>query len=163
MEDILLEMTELDFVVVEGFAGSEHISRIVVAEKGEDAEKLADEYTIGFVGEELERAPTFDRYQASETADLVEEKAVMLPALTDCGDCGYDSCRDYVLNAIDGEAPKNGCLAMKGPVKLEIDGKRIGLKSFVEDLIGETVSGLVSSLKEGEGNKIHLEVEKNEG
>lgn len=163
LEDIFLELTGLDFVVLEGFGGSEHVARIVVAENKEDAQELEDEYTIGFVGEGTGWTPTFSRKDASEIADFVEEKAVMFPGLLDCGDCGHDSCRDFVLAAIEEEAPKEGCSALRGSVELEVDGKRVALKSFVQDLIAETISGLVSSLKDSEGKKIRLEVERDGG
>lgn len=163
LENLLLGIEDLDFVILEGFKSSENVARIVVSRDGEEAKDLEDEYTVGFVGEGKGEKPVLDPEDSSALADFVEEKAIMPVGGLDCGECGFGTCRDYVLAAIDGDAPKEGCVALKGSVSLSVDGKRVPLKPFVQDLIAKTLLGMLSSLKEGEGRKIELEVKRNEG
>lgn len=162
LEDIFREMRDLDFVIGEGFKNSENVPRIIVAENDSNAEELEDKFTVGFVGAGVEKKPRFEKDALSDIADLVEEKAVMPPAGMDCGECGYDSCRDYVLSAISGEAPKEGCVALSDKVKLLVDGKRVPLKPFIQDLVERTVTGMITPLKETEGKEIEIKIERDE-
>lgn len=164
LEDILLDIQNgLDFVVLEGFKNSKNIVRVLVTSNKKDASELVDDFTVAFVGKGTGDKPVFEPDESSAIADLVEEKAVMPVGGLDCGGCGFETCRDYVLAAIEGEASKNGCVALKDQVSLKVDGTRVPLKPFVKDLIAKMISGMVSSLKKGEGRKIEIEVERDEG
>lgn len=161
LDELLRELMDLDFVILEGFKNVENMVRIVVARDESDVEKLSDEFTIGIVGDIENRENVFDLSDTSAIADLVERKSVMPVGRLDCGSCGYSSCREFVLSSIEGEAQTNECVALKGSVYLSVDGKRIPLKPFVKDLISDTIIGIVSSLKDTEGEKIEIKVEKN--
>lgn len=163
LRELLLGMEDLDFVILEGFKKSEDIARVVIPRDEEEIPKLADEFTIGFIGIGDDERSILDSDNYSGLADLVEEKAVMVPGGLDCGECGHESCREFVLAAINGNAPKDGCAALKGSVSLYVDERRVPLKSFVQDLIKKTISGMVSSLSETEGGRIKIEVDRDEG
>lgn len=165
LEDVLLNLVfqNIDFVLIEGFREAENIPKIMVARDEDESPELDDEFTIGFVGEGVDDKPLFERGDLSSIADFIEEKAISPVGGLDCGECGYDDCREFSLAAIEGKAPKDGCIALGGPVSLKIDGKQVPLKPFIKDLIANTISGMVSSLQKTEGDKIELEVEKNEG
>ncbi len=163
LSEILQKVEELDFVIIEGFRDSEIIPKIMIARDKQEAEKLDDKFTIGFVNNGKEDKPIINQDEIEKLTDLAEEKAMPPLGGLDCGECGYDSCEEFALAFFDGEAPRDACVAFQGPVSLKVDGERVPLKPFVKDLIARTVSGMVSSLKETEGEKIELEVEKFEG
>ncbi len=164
LDEVLRRVDELDFVIVEGFRDSEIIPKIMVARDENEAKKLNDEFTIGFIENGTEEKPVIkQREKIEELTDLVEEKAMPPLGGLDCGECGYDSCKEFALAVFEGDASKDGCIAFQGPVSLKIDGERVPLKPFVKDLIARTISGMVSSLRGTEGEKIELEVEKFEG
>lgn len=161
--EVLLGLENLDFVIIEGFRESEIVPKIMVACDIEEASKLDDEFTVGFVGSGVEDKPVFADDDVDSIVNLIKEKAISPVGNLDCGECGYDSCRDFILATIEGDAPVDGCLALGGSVSLHIDGKRVPLKSFVKDFIANSVSGMISSLKRSEGKKIVLEVNRDEG
>ncbi|KXA99708.1 hypothetical protein AKJ48_03890 [candidate division MSBL1 archaeon SCGC-AAA261O19] len=162
LEEVLLSLHDLDFVVIEGFRKSENIAKIITARSEGEAKELNDEFTIGFIGHGVENKPVLDQEDVDSLADLIEQKSIPPVGGLDCGECGYDNCREFALAAINGEASKDGCTPLQGPVILRVDGERIPIKSFVKDVIGKAVSGIVSSLKGAEGRKIEIEVEKDE-
>lgn len=163
LEDILLGLSNMDFVILEGFHNSKNIARMIASRSEDDARELDDEFTIGFVGEGYGEKPIFGLDESLEIANFVEKRAVMVPGGLDCGECGFETCRDFVLSAVEGKAAKDGCVALKGPVSLYVDNKRVPLKPFVQDLVANTLAGMVSSLKSGAGKKIELRIEKSEG
>lgn len=160
LEEILLSMLGLDFVVLEGFRRSEGLAKIMVARSEEEASDLDDDFTIGFVGHGVEGKPALGPEEFDSLADLVEERAIPPLGGLDCGECGYDSCLDFSLAALAGKAPKDGCKTIRGGVKLSVDGQRVPMKSFVQDLISSTLAGMISSLRGGKGKKIEIEVTK---
>lgn len=156
--DFLFEMDEFDFVVLEGFKDIDKVARIVLIRDEEEIPKLKDEFTLALVGRGSNC--DFDIEEVSGIVDLIEEKAPIFPGGMDCGYCGFEDCRSFLLAAIDGEAPLEGCVALQGSVRLSIDGKRIPLKPFIQDLVGNTVSGIVSALKNTDGRRIEIDVER---
>ncbi len=163
LSEVLPDFGGLDFVVVEGFRESGNVAKIMVARDDDEAAGLDDEFTIGFIGYGVERKPVLDRGDAKVLADLVDQRAISPVGGLDCGECGYGSCRDFVLAALAGKARKDGCRALHGGVKLTVDGKRVPLKSFMQDLIAGTIVGMLSSLKGAKGREIKIEVRRHEG
>ncbi|KXB03075.1 hypothetical protein AKJ45_02610 [candidate division MSBL1 archaeon SCGC-AAA261F19] len=163
MDEVLLKMLDLDFAVLEGFRESEGLAKIMVARSDGEAVDLADEFTVGFIGHGTGDRPVLKRGDFSALADLVEKRAIPPVGGLDCGACDYSSCRDFALAAIIGDAPKDGCSAITGGVKLIIDGERVPLNPFVQNLIASTLAGMLSALEGGKGKKIDLEVTRSEG
>lgn len=163
LSEVLREMRHLDFVVGEGFKNSKNVPRIIIAEDKSEAAELEDEFTVAFVRNGVGEKPVFEENELTEIGSLVEEKAVMPTGGLDCGECGYSSCEEYVLSAISGEASKEGCVTSQGEVSLIVDGKRVPLKPFIQDLVERTITGMVSSLKDTEGRKIEVKINKDEG
>lgn len=162
-DKVLLSMMNLDFVIMEGFKGMKNTAKIVVAEDKSEAETLKDEFTICFIGQGKGETPILEKGNYSDLADLVENKAVMPVGNLQCGKCGYETCREFVLASIRGEASKEGCVALKGALEITVDGKEVPLKPFVEDLLLNILTGAVSSLKGTEGREIEIKIRKDEG
>ena len=163
LEDLLRSMYGLDYVVMEGFKNAENVAKIAVTKDETEAEELDDEFTVGFIGNGYGDKPALKRGDSSELADLVEEKAGPIVGGLDCKECGYDSCRDFVLANIKGRAGTQDCAALKGSVTVRVDGKSIPLKSFIKNIIANTLEGMIESLKETEGDKIEIEIRKDRG
>jgi molybdopterin-guanine dinucleotide biosynthesis protein B len=104
--------------------------------------------------EELELAselevPLFSSLtDAEKLADVVERKAfAKLSGLSHCGECGYETCYELAKAIVRGDAEAKDCvLQSKRVVSLEVNGSRIPLKEFPEEMIKRTVEGMVSSL-----------------
>ncbi len=164
LEEVLLKLVskDLDFVLIEGFREAENIPKLMIARDEEEASQLDDDFTVGFVGKGVGDKSVMKKEDIISMADFLEEKAIPPVGGLDCGECGYTSCREFALAAIDGNAPKDGCVALGGQVSLKVDGRNVPLKPFIKDLIAKTISGMVSSLRKTEGDKIEIEVKSDE-
>ncbi|MFP4005620.1 MAG: molybdopterin-guanine dinucleotide biosynthesis protein B [Candidatus Hadarchaeia archaeon] len=163
LDEIMRTLLDLDFVILEGFKNSKDMIRVVVANSSEEAKKLRDEFTVCFVGFDDLGERGYGHEDIGEVADLLEERAVSYVGGLDCGDCGYESCRNFVLSSIEGDNLEGECKALSNPVQLFVDGKRIPMNSFVRNIVSNTIRGLVSSLNNSEGRKIEIRVEDYEG
>jgi molybdopterin-guanine dinucleotide biosynthesis protein B len=138
----------------------EGMAKIVVPRNAGEVSKLVDKFTIACIWYGRRRMPVFKVNQVKELADMVEEKALpVLPDL-DCQSCGYKSCEDFALAVLSGRAKVENCLTMAKLVTLRVDGRAIPLNPFVQDLISNTFSGIVSSLKDSKGEEFEIRVRK---
>ena len=160
LEDVLEDIEGLDYVIVEGFRDSEIIPKIAVADTEREAERLDDVFTIAFIKNGAGEKSVFCFEDTDTILELVKDSAMRPVGDLDCGQCGFDTCGEFVQAVANGDTPQDGCIALDGKVTLKVDGKKVPLKPFVEDLIDSTISGLVSSLKEGEGDRIELELKE---
>ncbi len=158
-EEIKQRLRDLDFFVLEGFKEVRGIAKVVVAKNKMEAEELLDRYVIGCVGAELEGLPSFSFDSMAELADLVEERAFPPPPGLDCGKCGFRKCDELAQAIAKGERKWDSCVVLKKEkTVLIVDGIRIPLNPFVQDLIANMVSALVSSLREARGKRVLIEV-----
>ena len=162
LEEILLSLRDLDFVILESFGSVENLMKIVVARNEGEASELDDDFTVGFIGKGVGGKSVLDPDDFKAIADLIEQKALPPTAGLDCGDCDYGTCKEFVLAALAGKAPKNGCRPLFGRVLLMVDGRRVPLKIFMQDLIAGTIVGMLTSLKGAKGEEIKIEVIRHE-
>jgi len=158
IEDIL-RFYEQDYVIMEGVTDY-NIPLILCLKEGKDIRDYkGKEYfkrifaVSGVVADgkkEIEGLPVIDATgQASELVDLIEEKVYsLLPDFPpDCCDaCGY-SCRELGERILKGRSRRKDCILDRSDIKLEIDGKKIEIVPFVQDLLRDTLLALVSNLK----------------
>lgn len=163
LQDVARSLRGLDFILVEGFREFSGIAKIAVARNASEMRKLVDEFTIACVGAGKRGLPRLEPDDTKKLANLVERRAFpLLPGL-DCEHCGYKTCREFVLAVLAGKARWDGCGALRERVVLTVDGKRVPLNPFVQNLISNIVIGVLSSLKRAKGKKIELKVVVNEG
>lgn len=158
LEEILREFSVVDFVVLEGFKGSEIIAKVIVARNESEASELTDDLTIGFIGHGVGKQPVLKLGDFKALANLVEQRATPLVGGLDCGECGFPSCKDFIVAVLKGRVAPDGCRALKGRVSLIVDGRKVPLKSFMQDLIAGVIAGMLSSMKGAEGENIELKV-----
>ena len=158
LDEVLRGLEKMDFVIVEGFKGSKDLVKIVAARSRADLRELADEFTIASVGARKAGVPGFGAKQAKKLADLVERRVPpLLPGL-DCKHCGYASCREFALAVRAGKKNWKGCPTLGERVVLSVDGRRVYLNPFTQELIAGVVGGMLSSLKGAEGERVELKV-----
>jgi molybdopterin-guanine dinucleotide biosynthesis protein B len=158
--DALRALHDLDFVLVEGFREAKNIAKVAVARSKSEAAKIVDEFTIACIGHGKGKLPILQPEESEKLARLVEREALPpLPAL-DCGYCGYSSCRKFALAALSGRARWDGCRAMLERVELTVDGKRVYLNPFMQDLIAGIIDGMLSKLKDAKGKRVELKVRR---
>jgi molybdopterin-guanine dinucleotide biosynthesis protein B len=160
LNETLPFLSGLDIVLLEGFETEKTFPKIIAAKNFEEVLTYSDGLAIAISGlimdskEELEKAsalqiPIFNGLtDAKKLADAVELKAfAKLPDLPHCGECGYASCYEMAKAIVKGDAAAKNCfLQSKGELRLEVNGCRIPLKEFPENIIKRMLEGMVSSL-----------------
>lgn len=124
---------ELDFLVLEGFKTSK-FAKITVSD-------LQDEYTIQNVD-----VKNLNDKKLDELVKLVEERSYGLLQDLNCKKCGFESCYEFATNKVQGNAPDIECKSQFKKALLQVNGKRIPLNPFVQNIIAQTVKGMVNSL-----------------
>jgi molybdopterin-guanine dinucleotide biosynthesis protein B len=151
----------LDYVLLEGFESEKTLPKIIAAKTAEEAASFSDGLATAISGPILEsktetaKAATMQIpllssiSQAEQLADIVEQKAfAKLPGLSHCGECGFESCYGMAKALVKGDGEAKGCaLAKKEAVTLEVNGMRIPLKEFPQQIISGMLEGMVSSLE----------------
>lgn len=163
LEEVLRGLERSDFVIIEGFKGLKNLAKIVAARSGADLRKLVDEFTIASVGTRKASLPAFELKQMKRLADLVERRVPpVLPGI-DCEHCGYKSCREFALAVLAGKRRWDGCPTLQERVILTVDGKRVFLNPFMQNMMAGAIVGMLSSLKGAKGERIELKVMKRAG
>lgn len=160
LEEVLRALRGLDFVIIEGFRKASGIPKVAVARSISEARELADEFTVACVGHRKPWLPLFKHDEAKKLADLLEQRVPPLLPGIDCRRCGYQSCKEFSLAVIAGRERWNGCPALRERVVLTVDGRRVHLNPFIQELISGTLDGMLSALKGVKGKEIELKVRR---
>lgn len=143
----LLPLVDADILLVEGGKNIGWLPRILVLDAipEEGLDWLSPELAVAMYGSAhvhgIPKAAT-----VSDAADMVLEKAFMLPGL-DCGACGRDKCRLLCEEIVAGRADVKECTALKASISVEINGVTLGINPFVQDFTATTIKALLSQLK----------------
>lgn len=160
LDEVLRRLEKLDFVIIEGFKGSKNLAKIVAAKGKRELMELVDEFTVASIGARKKGLPAFNLGQMRELADLVEHRVPPVLPEIDCGHCGFRSCREFALAVLDGRKAWNSCPTLQEFTVLRVDGRRVYLNPFIQDLIAGVIQGLLSPLKGARGTRVELEVVK---
>jgi molybdopterin-guanine dinucleotide biosynthesis protein B len=123
----------LDFLILEGFKTSK-FAKFSVSD-------LKDEYTIQQVD-----VKSLDEDKIDELVKLVEERSYGLLQDLNCRKCGFDSCYEFATAKVQGQAPDVDCKSQFRQALLQVNGQRIPLNPFVQNIISKTVTGMIDSL-----------------
>lgn len=123
-----------DIVIIEGF-------------KNEDVPNITLEKDIGEAG-------GISDDQIEDMIDSLEREVKIykiynkLPML-DCGDCGYEGCREFAEAVFEGDEKLDDCVVIgsKNKIRIEINGEDIPLGPFPSNIIKNGIEGMLSSLK----------------
>ncbi|AIF70050.1 molybdopterin-guanine dinucleotide biosynthesis protein MobB [Palaeococcus pacificus DY20341] len=157
---------DVDFLLLEGFKNVKHMPKIICAKSEEEVRELNDGLAIAVSGiianeksSEINGLPIIS--DAEELANLVEEKAFMLPNI-DCHMCGFD-CYGMAKLIVNGEKTTKDCvvLSSKPKVVVKIDGKVLPMKDWVQELMEKTIKGMLSAMKGyKDGKKIEIIIQE---
>ncbi len=163
--DQMLHYLKADIILIEGFKNEKTFPKIINLRSDDELESLSDGLEICIVKENPDdkldyKVPVFcAKRDISKIADLVIKKSFKLPGIN-CGACGYDSCYDLAVRIVREEESIDSCLALNPDVKIIINGNPLPIKSFVSDIIRNTIKGMLSSLKNYEDGDIQLHIPK---
>ncbi len=150
LENILKNIsniTELDYVVIEGFKSSNY-PKVSTTE-------VKDDFTITNV--DVFKIKPED---VVSIVDLVEERSYDIIPGADCGECGYKDCIELSKAIIQGKTSADKCKMRKlKEVELYIGNKKIPLNPFVQDFIKKSVMGMISTLKTDGNDDINGKIE----
>jgi molybdopterin-guanine dinucleotide biosynthesis adapter protein len=137
----------LDFLILEGYKPANY-AKISTS-------PLNDPFTLAEVDVRELNEKTVERL-----AKLVEKRSFGKLTNLDCGECGYDNCREMALAIIRGESEESLCIMKKSSdVMLKVNGSPVPMNPFVEKFIKNTFMGMLSALKiedQDEHQKIEL-------
>lgn len=80
-------------------------------------------------------------------SDKVLRDILNMLAQEDCGECGYNSCRELAEAIAKGEETPFKCIKNRTPVKVKVNGDIIQLNPFTTKMFTEVIRGLLSILK----------------
>ena len=155
---------EADLVLIEGFKKERTFPKIVCLRPGDAPETLMDGLEICVVGASPDTqldtdVPVLDvKKDIGRIADLVMEKAFKLPNM-DCEACGYKTCYEMAIQIVNGNETIDACRSLNADVEIKIDGRVIPAKPFISDLVKNTITGMLSSLKGYRKGKIEIKIE----
>lgn len=151
----ILSFYDHDYVVLEG-ATDCNVPKIVTAHTIDEIEERLDNSVFaisGVISEELTEykgIPVIHPIkQINELVDLIEEKVFeKLPEFPEkcCNSCGY-SCTELCSKILKGEAKRSDCMISNKKINLIIDGKEIDMVPFVQNILYNSVQGVVEELE----------------
>lgn len=160
-----------DWLIVEGFSDFP-LPKIVCGMTESDVNHFLDNRTIAISGVYSKKKsayrgfPVFnplDPGDMNELIILVKKKVFPhLPYVDDssCGQCGL-TCSTMVEAIIQGEKKVSDCKVKNTSVHLKIGGKDIPLKGFLQNILQNTLTGMISELKGWEkGQRIEILVDE---
>lgn len=143
-----------DYVIIEGVADG-NFPKIITATTLKEVDNRIDDTVFAISGkiaakrDDYQGIPVINSVtEIKELVDLIEEKVYeKLPDFPAdcCTACGY-SCRELGIKILQGEAKRSDCIISKNNVKLSIDGHEIEMVPFVQQILRNSVEGVVREL-----------------
>jgi molybdopterin-guanine dinucleotide biosynthesis protein B len=155
----LLPLMACRALVVEGGKALDWLPRVLLLREPAEAEELSRGLALATYGGV--RAPGLPHLETPEAlADLLLERGFALPGL-DCGACGRENCLEMAREIVAGQAAPSDCKAAAGEVEVTVNGSRLAMNPFIENVIAGTVRGMLGSLKGyAPGGDISLSIKK---
>jgi molybdopterin-guanine dinucleotide biosynthesis protein B len=152
----MLKYLQSDYVIVEGFKQEKTFPKILCLKEKSDMKKLSDRLEIAAVGNFSGlNIPVIN--DINKLCDLIEQKAFKLPDL-DCGECGYSTCFELAKEIVEGKKTISDCKALLPDIKIKIDQTLLPLNPFAQEIIRNTIKGMLSSLKGYTAGNIKIEI-----
>jgi molybdopterin-guanine dinucleotide biosynthesis protein B len=166
LNEIAPYLQNVDFVILEGFENEKVFPKIIAAKTAAEAESFSDGLAIAISGiitesdSEIKVLPKLDVpiisaiKDSSMLVDIVEKKAfTILPNFAGCsvchpvGECGYSTCYEHAKAIILGKSMLDCCpLDLEEKLIIEVNGTRVPVKEFPQQIVQNVLIGLLSSL-----------------
>jgi len=160
-----------DWLMVEGYHDFP-LPKIVCGKTEKEVDEFLDKRTfaiagvIGNVKKNYRDVPVFDvtkKEDILKLSELVQKKVFpLLPYVDDkcCQQCG-STCTQMVEAIIQGDKSFKDCQIQEAAIKLQIGEKNIPMVPFVQNMLRNSVMGMVSELKGWEkGKSVKILIEK---
>ncbi len=144
------------FLLIEGGKKLTILPRIVCLKDKNEFAELNNGLAIATYGLDSSTdtglVPHFTPDNVKELAKLAKEKAFILADLN-CEECGRKTCKELGEDIVKGKARPEQCLPLhkkdsgKSLAKVSINGYSLPLNAFVEEIIAESIKGMVKPLK----------------
>ena len=147
------QLCKIDFLVLEGYKSGNY-AKIFTS-------SINDPFSLAQVD-----VRQLNQESIEKLADLVEERSFGKLANLNCGDCGYENCREMALAMIKGQIEEDVCVMKKeSDVILKVNGNRVPINPFINKFFKNTFLGMINSLKikeHGKPQKIELQIQNDE-
>ncbi len=182
LDKLLHLLPETDFLILEGFSwltlNNKHIGKILCVRNREEYENYRKEAKgpiIAFcsmqsLGKPILRTKEDSKVLVKQALGFIRKKLKvsevhsLLPGL-DCGKCGYSTCEEMAISIYEKKMKLSDCFTLrlrsKLKTKIVVNDVEVPIQSFVSGIIGNSILGMVSSLKgvSIEGNEeVHVEI-----
>ncbi|MGC8860266.1 MAG: molybdopterin-guanine dinucleotide biosynthesis protein B [Thermoplasmata archaeon] len=128
---------DFDLILIEGFKSVPWIKKVKFGE-GESKENTVIDFNgdLGSLISYIER-------------ELEIEKIVKKLPNFNCGECGFKTCRDLAEKILNNERRLEDCRYYnpEAVMHIEVNGREIYLSPFVQNIVKNTITGMLSSLK----------------
>jgi molybdopterin-guanine dinucleotide biosynthesis protein B len=152
----MLKYLQADYVIVEGFKQEKTFPKILCLKEESDINKLSNGLEIAAVGNFSGlNIPVVN--DIHKLCDLIEQKAFKLPNLN-CGECGYPTCFELAKEIVKGMKTISDCKALLPDINIKINDKSLALNQFAQEIIRNTIKGMLSSLKGYTAGNIKIEI-----
>ncbi len=147
-QDILPQFHNIDLLIIEGGKTLTASPRIILTDNMEDLNALKPHIAIASYGEkELPAQENIPHcINPEKLADLILEKAFIIPAF-DCGACGCANCESFIESVLQNKNTWEKCKIKNSSLKITTNGMPLDINPFVENIISETIKGLLKTLK----------------
>lgn len=153
LQEIISGM-KADIVIIEGFKQDKTLPRIVCWKTPKEKAQLTLGLELGFV-----KTGKLSAGDVRALASAARKKGFKLPG-EDCGKCGYKNCCELGKAIIKGKEDARKCVYAPSRARLWVGGASIPMKSFVDDILVNTVRGFVKSLRGAQApGRIKLEID----
>lgn len=160
LKQILPYLEAMDYVLLEGFESEKTLPKIIAAKTAQEAQSFNDGLAIAVSGlitenpTETQKAVQLklpllnSKTQAPELSQIVMQKAfAKLPDLPHCGECGYRNCYELAKAKTQNPNAATCTLFKKADLVLEVNGLKIPLKEFPQQIMQNIVEQMVLSLE----------------
>ncbi len=152
----MLDLINADWLVIEGLKEAA-VPRILCARDAAQADELLDDTVFALWGgisedhETYKDLPVLSPEVADrQLLDLVRQNCFEVLAHSDpecCGACGKD-CYQMAADIVQGRAKRSDCvLDSQNSITLSVGGRPVNIVPFVQNILRDSILGLVDNLK----------------
>ncbi len=154
----LLPLMEGDVLLVEGGKNLGWLPRVILLNDPDQALELGNGLALATWGRvSTDHLPHIE--SIAQLADLLLDKGFILPGL-DCGSCGHEKCIDLARSIVAENATPDDCLAKKTSLRVNINGKALGMNPFVETIISKSILAMISELKGYSPGRVEITIDR---
>jgi molybdopterin-guanine dinucleotide biosynthesis adapter protein len=158
----ILPHIDADFLIIEGMKDAA-VPKIVCATNPQDLDELSDDTAIaisGVISDELSTYQALDVFSAErdieKLVELLLAKCFKLLPMADpecCGRCG-STCYQMACDIVQGRRKRDECVLDSGNgLSLEVDGREVSIVPFVQDVLRDTILGVLKNLRDTDISK----------